>query len=177
MEDWGCLRRKIHRYEAAYVRIVNEFGLTILIDRPLKGFDKLPNGNLKEFLEKTIPQRAVSCPISTSRGWAQEKDTKPETGYKLVTDTYLSDDQLVEIAETLGAEVGYGGSETIVLDNEVHRYHCKSWNSPANIDEEVWEKQFLEAVRSREEPSYELPIACDHIGISVPVQHFTAVAF
>ena len=94
-----------------------------------------------------------------------------------MTDTYLPDDQLVEIAETLGAEVGYGGNEMIVLDNKVHTCHCKSWKSPSDIDEEFWEKQFIEAVRSSEEPSYELPITCNHMGISIPVQHFTAVAF
>lgn len=176
-EDWGRLHRKINRYKANYVRIVNGSNLIILTDQLLKGFSELPNENLRGFLDETIPAKAPSCPVSTSRDWTRQKDTKSDTGYRLVMDTYLPDDQLVEIAEVLGGEAGYGGNEMVILNNEVHRYRCRSWSSPADIDEEFWEKQFLEAVRSREEPSYEVPIACNHMGISVPVQHFTAVAF
>lgn len=140
-KDWGRIRRSINRLKADYVKMTNADELTIILNRPIKGTGALPDGNMVEFLEAAIPKQADACPISTSRGWEQQKDTKHDTEYKLVTNSWLPTYDQMEIAQTLGAT----------------SRHYGRWVSPSDIGEKEWENQFVRAIRNREYQITKLP--------------------
>jgi hypothetical protein len=136
-DDWGCVRRSINRLGADYCRIRNEEGnLTVVLNKPHPKSKPLSSG-LREFLETMIPNSADSCPVSTSRTWERSKNTKREEEFHAVTETWLSLTQQVQIAVGLGAELS--------LDEG----YC--WYSPEGVDQDEWEFDFKDAIRSRED--------------------------
>lgn len=133
-EEWGRIRRSINRLGADYTRIRTREGLMIITNKSLKMSASLPNDELVGMLEKAIPDEAEVCPISTSRGWEREKNTKRESDYKLVTHSWLPVREQVDVAENCGA---------------ISRSHA-TWVSPIDEDEDEWEAKFIEGIRERE---------------------------
>jgi len=136
-EDWGRVRRGINRLRADYVRIATENGLTIILNKQHPESRLLLSGEVQGFLEATIPAEAETCPISTSRGWEQHRNTKQDTGYKLVTETWLPLSEQIDVARSLGATINI-----FAIDH---------WTTPEEADESQWESEFIKAIRSREE--------------------------
>ena len=81
-----------------------------------------------------IPNTAFKCPISTSRNWRREKNTKKDNDYIAVTQSWLPVKDQTEVAQELGA--------TIVK-------HAR-WISPIDVDEVEWAKQFKDEIQKRE---------------------------
>jgi len=131
---WPRLRRRMNRCKADYIRIRCDESLRVITNKALKGFTSLPADMLREFLGTFIPTTADACPISTSRSWEREKNTKHDTEYKYVTNSWLPLYEQTEIAKDLGA----------AFDDFCH------WLSPEDVDEEEWEDRLIVAVRNRE---------------------------
>lgn len=132
--DWPRIRRSVNRLEADYVKIKSGSTFKLITDKPLKNSTALTSEELKGYLENAIPNTAYKCPISTSRNWRREKNTKKETGYITVTQSWLPVKDQTETAQELGA--------TIVK-------HAR-WVSPKDVDEEEWAKQYKNEIQKRE---------------------------
>jgi hypothetical protein len=106
----------------------------LITDKPLKDSTALTSEQLKGYLESAIPNTAKKCPISTSRNWRREKNTKKDSDYIAVTQSWLPVKDQTEVAQELGA--------TIVR-------HAR-WLSPKDADEEEWAKRFKYELEKRE---------------------------
>lgn len=134
-EDWGKVRRRINRGRAEYVKIVNDdSNLVIILNKPLKVTEPLPAEELERFLQATIPHQYIGCPVSTSRGWEQQKKTKTESRYKVVQHSRLPLSDQMETATELGATSNHYGQ----------------WDSPEEVGEEEWETRFKEKLTALE---------------------------
>lgn len=132
--DWGRVRRSINRLETDYLRIKVGEIFKIITDKPLEGSTELAGDDISTYLESSIPNTAIKCPISTSRNWEHHKKEKTSNEYEAVTITWLPVKDQVEVAKELGAEA-------------VKRTR---WLSPQNADEVEWAENFKESIRERE---------------------------
>lgn len=133
-DDWPRIRRAINRLESDYLKIKSGKVFKLITDKPLKNSTALPSEQLKGYLESAIPNTTSKCPISTSRNWRREKNTKKETGYIAVTRSWLPVKDQTEVAQELGATI---------------TKHAR-WLSPIDIDEAEWAKQFTDELDKRE---------------------------
>lgn len=133
-DDWPRVRRAINRLEADYMKITSGSIFKLITDKPLKDSTTLTSEQLKGYLESAIPNTTFKCPISTSRNWRREKNTKKDSDYIAVTQSWLPVKDQTEVAQELGA--------TIVK-------HAR-WLSPKDVDEEEWAKQFKDELAKRE---------------------------
>jgi hypothetical protein len=106
----------------------------LVTDKPMKNSTALSQVDVKGYLESVIPTTDFKCPISTSRNWQREKNTKKDSGYTAVTRSWLPVKDQAEVAQELGA--------TIVR-------HAR-WLSPVDIDEVEWAKNFKYEIQKRE---------------------------
>jgi Bifunctional DNA primase/polymerase, N-terminal/Primase C terminal 1 (PriCT-1) len=132
--DWGRIRRSLNRLGGNYVRIKNGNSFTLITDTPLKPSTPLRQDELQAFLENAIPSTASQCPISTSRNWKREKNTKKENDFKSVAVTWLPLKDQLEVAQELGAKK--------VLYNK--------WISPEETDDTEWAEKFKKGIAERE---------------------------
>jgi hypothetical protein len=133
-KDWPRVRRAINRLESDYMKITSGNIFKLITDKPLKDSTALTSEQLKGYLESAIPNTAKKCPISTSRNWRREKNTKKDSDYIAVTQSWLPVKDQTEVAQELGA--------TIVR-------HAR-WLSPKDADEEEWAKRFKYELEKRE---------------------------
>ena len=134
--DWSAkVRRAVNRLHGEYVKIRRADGtLTIILTEPLKGSTPLEQDDLPQLLDTAIPINAKIGPVSTSRGWEQQKNTKKDTDYKLVVDSWLPTVEQRGIAAGMGATI-----------DQYNR-----WTSPETADDKEWAESFKTTVRSRE---------------------------
>ena len=133
-DDWPRIRRAINRLESDYMKIKSGSVFKLITDKPLKNSTALLSEQLKGYLETAIPNTAYKCPISTSRNWRREKNTKKENDYVTVTQSWLPVKDQTEVAQELGA--------TIVK-------HAR-WISPIDVDEAEWAEQYKDEIQKRE---------------------------
>jgi hypothetical protein len=140
-DDWGRVRRSINRLKADYLKVREhdmDTTFTIVLNKPHPESGALGSDvNVTEYLDKLIPTKAYTCPISTSRGWDRTRDNTKEYEYKTVLYTWLTLEDQKVVAQELGAEV-----------NPM----CESrWESPEDVDADKWENKFYYAIRNRED--------------------------
>jgi len=131
--DWARVRRAINRSEANYMRIKVGGVYKVMTDKPLKDSSRLEQGEVKAFLEATIPLTTTKCPISTSRDW-QRGEKKEKSDYQAVAITWLPVKEQIEVAESLGAKTT--------------KY--ARWLSPEDVGEEEWAERFKQTLKERE---------------------------
>jgi hypothetical protein len=132
--DWPRIRRSINRLGADYLKIKSGMVFKLITDKPLKDSKTLIPEDVKDYLESTIPSTDSQCPISTSRNWRREKNTKKENDYKSVTNTWLPLKDQLEVAQELGAK----------------KVQYNKWISPKDMDDTEWAEKFKQGIAKRE---------------------------
>ena len=132
--EWGRVRRSLNRLGADYFKIKNGNSFTLITDRSLKASTLLKQDELQGFLEKAIPSNAAQRPISTSRNWRREKNTKKDNDFKNVTVTWLPLKDQLEVAQQLGAK----------------KVQYNKWVSPEDTDDSEWAERFKHGITERE---------------------------
>ena len=106
----------------------------LISDKPMKDSKTLMPEDVKGYLESTIPSTDSQCPISTSRNWRREKNTKKENDYKSVTNTWLPLKDQLDVAQELGAK----------------KVQYNKWMSPGDTDDAEWAEKFKRGIAERE---------------------------
>jgi hypothetical protein len=132
--EWGRVRRAINRLGADYVKIENDNVFTLITNKPLKASKPLMQDEIQSFLEKAIPSTAPQNPISTSRNWRREKNTKKDSDFKAVIVTWLPLKDQLEVAQELRAK----------------KVQYNRWISPKDMDENGWEEKFKQGIAEHE---------------------------